>query len=112
MISTLNTDLFSSMLKNRRGKKGLRAIAEEIGDVSFSTLSRVEQGKIPDIDTYIKICKWLDVTTDTFIKEGGASINTASTKDMIIAHLRAERELSESTVETLISVIDLAYKTK
>ena len=58
------------MLKDKRGNKGLRAIAQEIGGVSFATLSRIEQGKIPDVDTFVKICKWLGVSTDTFIIGG------------------------------------------
>ncbi len=45
----------------------IKNCSEEIGDVSAATLSRIEQGKIPRCDTFIKICKWLDVTTDTFI---------------------------------------------
>jgi transcriptional regulator with XRE-family HTH domain len=110
MASSLNTELLASMLKNKREKRGLRELAKEIGEVSFSTLSRIEQGNIPDIDTYIRICKWLDVTTETFILEGGKTMNTASTKDMVVAQLRAEKTLSKSTIDTLVSVIDMAYK--
>ena len=45
MESTLNTELLATMLKDKRGNKGLRAIAQEIGGVSFATLSRIEQGR-------------------------------------------------------------------
>ena len=53
MESTLNTELLATMLKDKRGNKGLRAISQEIGGVSFATLSRIEQGKIPDVDTFV-----------------------------------------------------------
>jgi transcriptional regulator with XRE-family HTH domain len=112
MQSTLNTELLSSMLKNKRASRGLRTVAEEIGDVSAATLSRIEQGKIPDVDTFIKICKWLDVTTDTFILENSKKMKTASTHQQVIAHLRAEKELSKDTVNMLIKMIDMAYNTK
>ena len=82
MESTLNTELLATMLKDKRGNKGLRAIAQEIGGVSFATLSRIEQGKIPDVDTFVKICKWLGVSTDTFII-GGEELGEVSTKDMV-----------------------------
>jgi transcriptional regulator with XRE-family HTH domain len=111
MQSTLNTELLAGMLKDKRGDKGLRAVAEEIGNVSFATLSRIEQGKIPDVDTFIRICKWLEVATDTFIV-GTQNQKTISTKDQVVAHLRAERELSKDTVNMLIKMINMAYNTK
>lgn len=111
MQSTLNTDLLAGMLKSKRANKGLRAIADEIGNVSAATLSRIEQGKVPDVDTFIKICKWLEVSTETFII-GVTDSNPVSTKEQVVAHLRADRELSSDTVNMLIKMIDLAYTSK
>lgn len=114
MQSTLNTDLLASMLKNKRADKGLRAVADEIGGVSAATLSRIEQGKIPDVATFIKICKWLDVTTDTFIiaSNSKAKAKEITTQQQVVAHLRADRELSKDTVNMLIKMIDMAYTKK
>jgi len=111
MESTLNTVLLAGMLKSKRADKGLRAVAEEIGGVSYATLSRVEQGKIPDVDTFIKICKWLKVPTDTFIIANNKK-KPATVKDQVVAHLRGDRELTKDTVNMLIKMIDLAYTTK
>lgn len=111
MQTTLNTELLAGMLKEKRGTRGLRTVADEIGNVSFATLSRIEQGKIPDVDTFIRICKWLEVPTDTFIV-GTQKQKTISTKDQVVAHLRAERELSKDTVNMLIKMIDMAYNSK
>lgn len=111
MHSTLNTDLLAGMLKSHRAGRGLRAIAEEIGNISAATLSRIEQGKIPDVDTFINICKWLKVSTDTFILTDVTN-NPISNKDQVVAHLRADRELSTDTVNMLIKMIDMAYETK
>jgi transcriptional regulator with XRE-family HTH domain len=111
MQSTLNNELLAGMLKEKRAQKGLRSVAVEIGDVSAATLSRVEQGKVPDVDTFIRICKWLNVPTDTFII-GGAKPKTLSVKEQVVAHLRAERELSKETINALITMIDIAYSSK
>lgn len=111
MESTLNTELLSSMLKEKRGKRGLRAVADEIEGVSYATLSRIEQGRIPDVDTFVKICKWLEVSTDTFIINS-KELDSTSTKDVVIAHLRSEKTLSKETVNMLIKMIDMAYNTK
>lgn len=67
MISTINTELLASMIKSKRKNQGLRATAKEIGNVSAATISRIEQGKVPDVETFIKICRWLKVPTDDII---------------------------------------------
>lgn len=111
MQSTLDTELLAGMLKNKRGNKGLRVVAGEIGGVSAATLSRIEQGKIPDVDTFIKICKWLGTTTDNFIL-GSKSIKPISNKEQVLAHLRADKELKKETLNMLIQMINMAYNTK
>ena len=109
MNSELNTSLLAGMLKAKRGSTGLRDTAAEIGDISSATLSRIEQGKLPDVETFIKICKWLEVTTETFIISNNEP-KQVSSKDKILAHLRADRELDPDTMKMLTQVIDLAYK--
>ncbi|WCO01322.1 helix-turn-helix domain-containing protein [Psychroserpens ponticola] len=108
MNSELNTSLLAGMLKAKRGSTGLRNTAAQIGDISSATLSRIEQGKLPDVETFIKICKWLEVTTETFIISNTKTKNVSS-KDKILAHLRADRELDPETMKMLTQVIDLAY---
>lgn len=109
MQSTLNTEKFSSAIKSKRGKKGLRETAEEIGNISAATLSRIEQGKLPDVETFIRICKWLKVPTDTFITGKKSSLSELSEKDRIAFQLRSSKELDGDTVNALISMLDVAY---
>ena len=42
----------------KRGSRGVRAAAADVG-ISSATLSRVENGHMPDLETFAKICKWL-----------------------------------------------------
>lgn len=108
MANNLDTKKFSEMIKSKRGNQGLRALASEIG-VSASTLSRIEQGNLPDIDTYITLCEWLDVSTDFFVsKDPNQNVVTSSN---IIAHLRADKSLRPETAEALIQMINIAYAT-
>ena len=48
------------MVGEKRGKVGIRATAREIG-LSPATLSRVENGQMPDLANFTKICRWLEV---------------------------------------------------
>jgi transcriptional regulator with XRE-family HTH domain len=111
MATTLNSELLAGMLKEKRGNKGLREVSKETGGISPATLSRIEQGKIPDVDTFIRLCNWLETTTDTFIVDK-KDVSLASNRDRVVAHLRADRELTISTVDMLVQMIDLAYNAK
>ena len=106
MNKEINTAKLAEMVRSKRSSKGLRETAKEIGGVSAPTLSRIEQGKIPDLDTYMKICNWLNVSSDFFTE---ISPSTSSSEDIVIAHLRADRTLSPDTAEALIKMINLAY---
>ena len=75
------------MIKSKRGKKGLRETSKEIGNLSAATLSRIEQGKLSDFETFILVCKWLDVPTDTFV-DGEKAKTNISEKEMITRKMK------------------------
>jgi transcriptional regulator with XRE-family HTH domain len=111
MSTLLNTELFSSMVNAKRGGLGLRAAAEEIGNISAATLSRIEQGNVPDVETFIRICHWLNVSSDIFIlSEDEPQKREISTQDVIVAHLRADKTLDPEASKTLVEVINHFYK--
>ncbi|WP_029277845.1 helix-turn-helix domain-containing protein [Pedobacter borealis] len=107
MSKNLDTEKLSDLLRSKRGSRGLRLIATEIGGVSASTLSRIEQGNLPDIETFLKICSWLEVAPDFFTK---TELTKTDSKNQVIAHLRADRTLPVDTAEALIQMINLAYE--
>jgi transcriptional regulator with XRE-family HTH domain len=49
-----------AMVREKRGTRKLRDVAAEIG-IGPATLMRVEAGRIPDVGTFGKICRWLGV---------------------------------------------------
>ena len=111
MKSTLNNDLLSSMIKSKRQKKGLRDTAKEIG-IGLATLSRVEQGNLPDVETFIKLCNWLNVSTDIFTTDTTPKKIVTSEKDSLIFQLRSSAELDPNTVAAIITLVELAYDKK
>lgn len=103
----------ATLLKSKRGSKGLRAVAQEIGGVSASTLSRIERGEVPDLDTFIRLCRWLDVSPQEFVP-GFAAEDDRNHKQLpmperIAVHLRADRTLDQDTIEALVRMVRLAY---
>mgnify|MGYP005605451461 FL=1 len=109
MKSTLNSQLLASMIKTKRGKTGLRDTANEIGSISAATLSRVEQGNLPDVETFIRLCDWLKVSTDTFVVDKNKETTELSEKDKLVYQLRSSRELDTETINAMIGMVDMAF---
>ncbi len=115
MNDEIDIHKLAALVRTKRGKRGLRETALEIGGVSVSTLSRVEQGKIPDLGTFLRLCRWLGVSPQQFVSEAvhvdpQEQAPTVSTQEMIVAHLRADRTLDPHTAEALSTMIRLAYE--
>ena len=57
----------SIALRMKRGERSLQKAADEIGDISATTLHRIERGEQrPDLDTYAKLCDWMGVPMSYF----------------------------------------------
>lgn len=57
-MTKLRLDLLAEDVRRRRGARGVRAAAQEIG-TSPATVSRVENHFAPDLATFAKLCRWL-----------------------------------------------------
>ncbi len=73
----LDISSFGEFVKNYRGKKGIRAAANEIG-ISHPTLSRIENGHVPDLEKFSLICKWLGENPSRFLGEQLVSEDVSS----------------------------------
>lgn len=98
----------------KRGERGLRATAAEIGGISASTLSRVEAGKVPDLATFLRLCRWLGASPEEFTGEApaepGSQDEATPRMEAIAAHLRADRTLDRATARALERMVRLAYQ--
>lgn len=113
--SPLNSELLASLIKEKRGDKPLRVAAKEIskiGKMSPATLSRIEGGKLPDVETFITICSWLNVHADYFITEGKAPLPKLSEKENLVYQLRSSKILDDDTVNAMITMVELAFNRK
>ena len=104
MASYLDIEKLANLVRNKRQNRGLREIAKEIGNISISTISRVENGKIPDIDTFLVLCDWLGVPPAEFIKNT-ASKEAVNTPETIAAQLLADQHLDPAIANALIILI-------
>lgn len=57
-MESIRIQQLGKRIQDVRAGKGVREAAKEVG-ISPATLSRVENGHVPDLETYRKICLWL-----------------------------------------------------
>jgi transcriptional regulator with XRE-family HTH domain len=104
------------MVRKRRGVAKLRDTAQTIG-ISPATLMRVESGRIPDIETFGRICHWLEVDPGSFL---GFKSETAAQREQnavtpplfVSAHLKADQTPKSETVHSLAKMILLAAQSQ
>ena len=98
------------LLRERRGNGGIREVAREIG-ISPATLSRVENGKLPDLETFSKVCRWLKIDPGEVLGVKSAVAGAASSQDRIVsAHLRADKTQSPEAARALAEMILAAQR--
>jgi transcriptional regulator with XRE-family HTH domain len=61
---------FSSALKRKRKEMRLTIRqAAILSKMNFSTFSRIERGSMPEVLSYVKGCRWLGVSTESFLDQ-------------------------------------------
>jgi len=102
--------LYAALDQQRRTKSlSWRQLAQKAG-VSPSTLTRMSQGKRPDVDSFAALIRWLGISADRFVR--GASREAKAQPGLmaeISTFLRARRELSPESAQALEEIMRAAY---
>ena len=95
------------LISIKRGPRGIRAAAAE-ADVSSATLSRVENGHMPDLVTFAKICRWLEVDPREFL--GVPANQDPASKPRTVVHFRKKKTVTTETALALGELILAAQR--
>ena len=114
----ISTEELGRAIKRKRLELelSLRDVADETG-VSASTLSRIENGTgKPDADNIARLTDWLDMPIDRVMSkrkdndvEPVVYYPHEATPEIVEAHLRADKNLSEDTAKALSELFRVAY---
>ena len=110
--TALDVEKLAILTRGKRGNRNLRDIAAEIGDVSPSTLSRVENAKTPDMETFLRLCDWLEVPPAELFRRSSTEPVTgilATPQERITLQLRADDNLDPATADILAALVSAAY---
>ena len=109
MKGQFDATAFYAALDSQREAKGLtwKQVAAEAG-VSASTLTRMGQGKRPDVDGLASLLAWSGLSADDFIrKERDAAPEPLA---QITAYLRADSNLTKESATALEEILRAAYE--
>ena len=98
---------FHAALDAQRTAKGLnwKEVSEQSG-VSASTLTRMSQGRRPDVNGLALLLAWSGLDASNFLPEA----NSPEPLAQISANLRADRNLKPESAKALEEIIKIAYQ--
>lgn len=105
-----DTEGFYAALDGARLDRGLnwKQVAAESG-VSASTLTRMAQGKRPDVDGLAALAAWSGLDADDFVRSD-AERPEPETLAMISTYLRADPHLNAKTATALDDLVKATYE--
>jgi transcriptional regulator with XRE-family HTH domain len=112
MSDNFDADAFHAALDSQRLAMGMtwKDVAAESG-VSASTLTRMAQGKRPDVDGLMALLRWSGLQAEMFNRTTGTKVKkTAEPLAQITAVLRADKSLSKESAEAIEQILKAAYK--
>ena len=110
-LDQFNVKMFQSALENVRVSQGLtwKQVAEKSG-VSASTLTRISQGKRPDVDSLSALIRWSTLDSRRFVGQPDESADGRDSLAEIGFHLRADKSLTPEAVDIMEAMIKAAYQ--
>ena len=85
-----------------------KQVAEE-SQVSASTLTRMGQGRRPDVDSLAALVTWSGLSADAFVRDDRANSGPGALA-MISTYLKSDPHLSPDAAEALDQLVKATYK--
>jgi transcriptional regulator with XRE-family HTH domain len=108
----LDVDALVGALDAKRQGLGMswRKLAVEAG-VSPSTLTRIQQGKSPDVNTFAALTDWLQMPAEEFtLDPRRARPDQPHPMAVVSTLLRGKKKMSPRALEALQELVSAAYK--
>lgn len=108
--ATFDSDAFYAALDGERQARRCtwKRVADESG-VSASTLTRISQGKRPDVDSLAALSVWSGLDVDKFVK-GRPAKTEPEPLAVISSCLRSDPRLNDDAAATLEQIVKAAYR--
>jgi transcriptional regulator with XRE-family HTH domain len=109
-VPALHAALDAARRSRQRGDLSWRQLAAEVG-VSPSTMSRLANGRRPDVDAFVALVRWLGVPAERFmVDDEDAEAREPELLAQLAPLLRARRDLNSEDVKYLEDLIGAAVR--
>ncbi|HVJ05874.1 MAG TPA: helix-turn-helix transcriptional regulator [Candidatus Saccharimonadales bacterium] len=108
----LNVEALIAALDSERSAKSIswRQLAKEAG-VSPSTLTRMQQGKSPDVNTFSALTQWLGTPAERFYLDGTAAPQATDDPMAVVSTLlRGRKKMNPKALAALQELVNAAFK--
>jgi len=102
-VSRKTLETLGISVRRKRGERRLREVARDIG-ISPATLMRIEEGRIPDLQTFVRVCRWMQADPAEYL---GLPRQTRVEQPLSV-HFKVDRALAPRTAEALAQMVMLA----
>lgn len=110
---TFDSSAFYAALDRTRDERKLlwKDVAKQSG-VSPSTLTRLAQGRRPDVDSLAALVTWAGISADEFVNRPATSgePSEVDTVTKVATYLRGDRHLTPEAAKALETLIEVAYR--
>jgi transcriptional regulator with XRE-family HTH domain len=99
-------------LDSERRAKNLswRQVAKAAG-VSPSTLTRMQQGKSPDVNTFTALSQWLNIPAEKFYTEKSHPVHATNDPMAVVSTLlRGRKKMNPKALAALQELVNAAFK--
>jgi len=104
------TGFYTALDATRQARKlNWKQVAGESG-VSASTLTRMAQGKRPDVDGLAALCAWSGLDADDYVRSVEQAPAKAEPLAMVSTYFRSDPNLTPEAADALDEVIKLTYE--
>lgn len=99
---------FSALDAERRSRRQTWKLVAEEAHVSASTLTRMAQGRRPDVDSMAALIAWSGLSADMFVKN--AQTRSPSSLSVISTSLMSDPHLTPEAAEALDELMKATYE--
>lgn len=95
-----------------RRARGLswRQVAKD-AEISASTLTRMQQGKSPDVNTFFALTRWLEIPAERFYTEqASGSASPVDPMAVVSTLLRGKKKMNPKALAALQELVNAAFK--
>ena len=100
---------YSALDAERRSRQQTWKQVADASTVSASTLTRMAQGRRPDVDSLAALVAWSGLSADAFVR-GGEEKPKLGSLATITTHLKSDPHLTPEAAEALDQLIKATYE--